>query len=182
MGKGTTLVHCDRTDIGRRRSNNQDAKAVLPPSSAQQFNARGWLFLVADGMGAHAAGEKASAIAAEQVPLFYEKAGQLSPPLTLRHSIEQANAEINRQGESAAEFKGMGTTCTTLVILPRGALIGHIGDSRAYRIRGKTVDQLSKDHSLVWELETAGGLTRRGRSRLRMAMSFCSAATASLDK
>jgi len=160
VGKGTTLVHCDRTDIGRRRSNNQDAKAVLPPSSAQQFNARGWLFLVADGMGAHAAGEKASAIAAEQVPLFYEKAGQLSPPLTLRHSIEQANAEINRQGESAAEFKGMGTTCTTLVILPRGALIGHIGDSRAYRIRGKTVDQLSKDHSLVWELETAGGLTR----------------------
>jgi hypothetical protein len=69
------------------------------------------------------------------------------------------NAEINAKGESAAEFKGMGTTCTVLVVLPRGALVGHIGDSRAYRIRSGKIEQLSRDHSLVWELES-GGLTR----------------------
>ena len=160
MGKGTTLVHCDRTDIGRRRLKNQDSKAVLPPSSPQQYRTRGWLFLVADGMGAHAAGEMASAIAAERVPLLYEKDTQRSPPLKLRHSIEHVNTEINAQGESASECKGMGTTCTVLAILPRGALVGHIGDSRVYRIRGRTVEQLSRDHSLVWELETAGGMTR----------------------
>lgn len=160
MGKGTSLIYCDRTDIGRRRSNNQDSKAVLPPSGAQQYRTRGWLFIVADGMGAHAAGEEASRIAAERVPLVYEKLSGRSPPLALRRSIEQTNAEINAKGESAAEFKGMGTTCTSLVLMPRGALVGHIGDSRAYRIRGTSIEQLSRDHSLVWELESSGGLTR----------------------
>jgi protein phosphatase len=66
---GSTLDYCDRTDIGRRRSNNQDSKAVLEPWSRDVYKLRGWLFVVADGMGAHAAGEMASAIAAEQVPL-----------------------------------------------------------------------------------------------------------------
>ena len=127
MGKGTSLIYSDRTDIGRRRSNNQDSKAVLPPSSPQQYRSRGWLFLVADGMGAHAAGEEASRIASERVPLAYEKASGRSPPLALRRSIEQTNAEINAKGEGAAEFKGMGTTCTALVVLPRGALVGQIG-------------------------------------------------------
>jgi protein phosphatase len=160
VGKGTSLLFSDRTDVGRRRASNQDSKSVVPPSSPQQYRARGWLFLVADGMGAHAAGEMASGIAAERVPLVYEKAAQRSPPLALRQSIEQTNAEINAKGESAAEFRGMGTTCTALVLVPRGALVGHIGDSRAYRVRGRTIEQLSRDHSLVWELESAGGMSR----------------------
>ena len=102
----------------------------------------------------------ASGIAAERVPLVYEKSAQRSPPLALRRSIEQTNAEINTKGESAAEYRGMGTTCTALVLVPRGALVGHIGDSRAYRVRGRTIEQLSRDHSLVWELEANGGMSR----------------------
>ena len=160
MGKGSSLTYCDRSDIGRRRSNNQDSRTVLPPSSPQQYRTRGWMFLVADGMGAHAAGELASAIAAERVPLVYEKTAQRSPPLALRRSIEQINGEINSKGESSPEFKGMGTTCSVLVLLPRGAILGHIGDSRIYRVRNGTIDQLSRDHSLVWELESAGGMSR----------------------
>jgi protein phosphatase len=160
VGKGTSLIYSDRTDVGRRRANNQDSKSVLPPSSPQQYQSRGWMFLVADGMGAHAAGEMASGIAAERVPLVYEKSAQHSPPLALRRSLEQTNAEINAKGESAAEFRGMGTTCTVLVLVPRGALVGHVGDSRAYRVRGRTIEQLSRDHSLVWELESAGGMSR----------------------
>jgi len=160
VGKGTSLIYSDRTDVGRRRANNQDSKSVLPPSSPQQYRTRGWMFLVADGMGAHAAGEMASGIAAERVPLVYEKSAQHSPPLALRRSLEQTNAEINAKGESAAEYRGMGTTCTVLVLVPRGALVGHIGDSRAYRVRGRTIEQLSRDHSLVWELESAGGMSR----------------------
>ena len=159
MGKVTSLVYCDRTDIGRRRSSNQDAKAVLP-ASPQQFRDRGWLFIVADGMGAHAAGELASAIATDRVPKIYEQRSEYSPPLALRRSLEQVNGEINAKGESGLEFKGMGTTCTTLVLLPHGAIVGHIGDSRCYRIRGRTIEQLSRDHSLVWELESAGGMSR----------------------
>ena len=159
MGKVTSLVFSDRTDIGRRRASNQDAKAVLP-ANPQQFRSRGWFFMVADGMGAHAAGELASTMAADRVPKIYEQRSQFSPPLALRLSLEQVNAEINTKGESGFEFKGMGTTCTTLVLLPRGAILGHIGDSRCYRIRGGTIEQLSRDHSLVWELESAGGMSR----------------------
>jgi len=160
VGKGTSLIYSDRTDVGRRRASNQDSKSVVPPAGPQQYRTRGWVFLVADGMGAHAAGEMASGIAAERVPLAYEKAAQHSPPLALRRSIEQTNGEINAKGESAAEYRGMGTTCTALVLLPRGALVGHIGDSRVYRVRGRTIEQLSRDHSLVWELELAGGMSR----------------------
>lgn len=155
MGKGTSLVHCDRTDVGRKRATNQDSLASLPPSSPAQYRQRGWLFLVADGMGAHAAGERASAIAAERVPLLYAKSAPRSPPLALRRSIEAVNEEIHSSGESTPGLKGMGTTCTALVILPRGALVGHVGDSRCYRVRGGSVEQLTRDHSLVWELEAS---------------------------
>lgn len=155
MGKGNSLVHSERTDVGRKRSSNQDSLASLPPSSPAQYRQRGWLFLVADGMGAHAAGERASGIAAERVPLLYSKAAGRSPPLALRRSLELANQEIHASGESTPAYHGMGTTCTALVILPRGVLVGHVGDSRAYRIRGTTIEQLSRDHSLVWEMEAA---------------------------
>ena len=173
MGKGLSLVYCDRTDIGRKRSNNQDSKAVLPPSGPQQYRTRGWLFLVADGMGAHAAGEMASAIAAERVPLVYEKTAQRSPPLALRHSMDQVNGEINAKGQGDPELKGMGTTCTVLALLPRGALVGHIGDSRAYRLRSGTIEQLTRDHSLVWELESAGApdaAARHGKNIITRSM------------
>ncbi len=159
MGKLTSLLYSDRTDIGRRRSNNQDSKAVLP-ATPQEYRGRGWLFVVADGMGAHAAGELASAIAAERLPKLYGQRADFSPPLALKQSLERVNAEIHAKGESGFEFRGMGTTCTALVLLPRGALVGHVGDSRCYRVRGKTIEQLSRDHSLVWELETAGGMSR----------------------
>ncbi|MGI9176691.1 MAG: PP2C family protein-serine/threonine phosphatase [Pirellulales bacterium] len=153
MGSGTSLDYCELTDIGRRRANNQDSKVVLAPLSGEQFRRRGWLFIVADGMGAHAAGEKASALAVEHVPLAYEKLAPRSPPLALKSSIEHANAEIYARGENAIDLMGMGTTCTTLALMPRGALVGHVGDSRAYRIRGDTIEQWSRDHSLAWEME-----------------------------
>jgi protein phosphatase len=153
----TSLEHCELTDVGRRRANNQDSKAVLKPWSREQYRRRGWLFLVADGMGAHAAGETASAMASELVPLAYEKKASHSPPLALHESIEHANAEIHTRGESAADLKGMGTTCTVLAIVPRGAIVGHVGDSRAYRVRGRTIEQLTRDHSLAWEMEAARG-------------------------
>jgi serine/threonine protein phosphatase PrpC len=148
-----SLEYCEHTDIGRRRANNQDAKAVLVPWSREQYRRRGWLFVVADGMGAHAAGEMASAIAAEQVPLAYEKLAARSPPLALHSSIRQANAEIHARGQSSPDLKGMGTTCTALALVPRGALVGHVGDSRAYRVRRGRIEQLTCDHSLAWELE-----------------------------
>lgn len=153
MGSGKSLEYCDLTDVGRRRSNNQDSKAVLDAWSPEQYRSRGWLFLVADGMGAHAAGEMASDIAAKSVPLIYEKLAVRSPPLALRTSIQQANEEIHARGESAFDLRGMGTTCTAIVIGQRGVLVGHVGDSRAYRVRDGRIEQLTFDHSLAWEVE-----------------------------
>lgn len=157
MAAVTSLEFCEVSDVGRRRANNQDSKAVLRPCTREQYRRRGWLFLVADGMGAHAAGEMASGMASELVPLAYEKKASLSPPLALLESIEHANTEIHARGESAADLKGMGTTCTVLALVPRGVIVGHVGDSRAYRVRGRTIEQLTRDHSLAWEMEAARG-------------------------
>ncbi|MFM7109382.1 MAG: PP2C family protein-serine/threonine phosphatase [Planctomycetaceae bacterium] len=157
MGSQSSLDHHDVTHVGLRRSNNQDAKGVVVPWNREQYRRRGWLFIVADGMGAHAAGEMASALAVQEVTGAYEKLAARSPPLALRTSIEDANAKIFARGETSPDLKGMGTTCTALVIVPRGALVGHVGDSRAYRVRGGTIEQLSRDHSLVWDLEEQAG-------------------------
>jgi len=155
VGSEPSLEYCELSDIGRRRANNQDASAVMAAESGVEYRRRGWLFLVADGMGAHAAGERASELASEQVPLAYEKKAAYSPPYALKSSIRHANTEIHSRGESSPDLKGMGTTCSVLVIVPRGALVGHVGDSRVYRIRNHSIVQLSRDHSLAWEVEAA---------------------------
>ena len=102
-------------------------------------------------MGAHAAGEEASGMAVERVPRLYQQLIHNTPPDALQRAMRQANAEIFDKGETNPEFKGMGTTCSTLALLPRGVLIGHVGDSRVYRIRGHRIEQLTRDHSLAWE-------------------------------
>jgi len=157
VGSGSSLRHHELSHVGLRRANNQDARGVVEPWSREQYRRRGWLFVVADGMGAHAAGEEASALAVQEVTATYEKLAARSPPLALRTSIEDANAKIHARGESSPDLKGMGTTCTALAILPRGALVGHVGDSRAYRVRRGMIEQLSRDHSLAWDLEAQGG-------------------------
>ncbi len=157
MGSGSSLEHHDLSHVGLRRANNQDSRGVVEPGSREQYRRRGWLFVVADGMGAHAAGETASALAVQEVTAGYEKIAARSPPVALRASIVDANAKIHMRGETSPDLKGMGTTCTALALLPRGALVGHVGDSRAYRVRGGRIEQLSRDHSLVWELEARAG-------------------------
>jgi serine/threonine protein phosphatase PrpC len=157
VGTATTLVVAEATDVGRRRSNNQDSHAILAADGPQAFRNTGWLLLVADGMGAHAAGELASAMAAKIVPERYAGEAQPSPPLALGRSMRQANSEIHARGERDTEHRGMGTTCSVLVLLSRGAIIGHVGDSRVYRIRSSTIEQLSRDHSLKWEIEANSG-------------------------
>ncbi|NLZ01404.1 MAG: serine/threonine-protein phosphatase [Pirellulaceae bacterium] len=133
--------------------------AVALAASQERFDSRGHLFMVADGMGAHAAGELASKLATDVVPLTYHKLVDLSPPEALKEAVLQANRYINGRGEADLEFRGMGTTVDTLVILPQGALIAHVGDSRVYRLREECLEQLTFDHSLVWEMRAAGHLS-----------------------
>lgn len=146
------------TDVGMRRSNNQDSHAVVKADTRERFVQRGHLFVVADGMGAHAAGELASRIAADQIPLYYLRSGSGDPIAALRSAVQQANTDIYQRGQQNQDFHNMGTTASTLVILPEGAVVAHVGDSRIYRIRRGKLEQLTFDHSLVWEMRAAGQL------------------------
>jgi len=152
------LEHAEITDIGMRRQNNQDSLAAMPAADEASWRTRGHLFMVADGMGAHAAGELASKLACDSVPHNYSKMRDIDPVAALEQAIRGANAEIHRRGQAEAGFHGMGTTCSTLLLLPEGAIIGHVGDSRVYRVRGMQLEQLTFDHSLVWELRASGQL------------------------
>ncbi|MHB8900963.1 MAG: PP2C family protein-serine/threonine phosphatase [Thermoguttaceae bacterium] len=155
------LEYASATDVGMRRANNQDSMAVAPAASQERFDARGHVFVVADGMGAHAAGELASKLATDFIPLTYNKLLDLSPPDALLEATRQANRHIHARGEADPSFRGMGTTVDTLIILPQGALVGHVGDSRVYRLRDECLEQLTFDHSLVWEMRAAGHLPEK---------------------
>jgi protein phosphatase len=153
------LAYAALTDVGLVRSKNQDSVAVAVAGTESVWRERGHVFVVADGMGAHAAGELASKIAVDTVPLSYEKQSRRSPPDALVRAMEEANYRIYDQGQANEEYRGMGTTLSTLVLVPPGALVAHVGDSRVYRLRGNMLEQLTFDHSLVWEVCEAEGIS-----------------------
>jgi protein phosphatase len=139
-----------------RRTNNQDSHTVVLADSVETFAQRGHFFIVADGMGGHAGGEIASKQAAESIPHLYHKYRDLAPPEALLKAIQEANSDVHKRGTANLDFRDMGTTATSFVLLPQGALAGHIGDSRLYRLRGDSLRQLTFDHSVDWELRAAG--------------------------
>jgi protein phosphatase len=157
------IEHASLTDVGIRRSHNQDAHAALLASDAQQWEKRGHVFLVADGMGAHAVGELASELAAGIIPHAYHKySDEEDSGQALRKAFVEANGSIHARGQQNREFAGMGTTASALLIRPEGAWIAHVGDSRVYRIRRGHIEQLSYDHSLAWELARRKGVQPDG--------------------
>lgn len=146
------IEHASLTDVGVRRALNEDNLAVLLASDEEKWRSQGHLFLVADGMGGHAVGELASELAAANVPHTYHKHAALGPGPALRRAFQEANATIFARGQQTPEFKEMGTTATALLLRPDGAWVGHVGDSRAYRIRAGVIEQLTFDHSHVWDI------------------------------
>lgn len=152
------LVQCESgTDVGLRRKNNEDSHCVHLCHDETEWARAGHLLMVADGMGGHAVGELASRLAVETVPHSFLKSPPGDPRRLLHDSIIAANQAIHDRGTQNLDFHHMGTTCSVLVLTPRGAVIGHVGDSRVYRIRRDRIDQLTFDHSLQWELERQHG-------------------------
>ena len=139
-----------RTDIGRVRSQNEDA--------AWADDARG-LYAVADGMGGHLAGEVASRMAIDAVQRMARAHGR-ADTLALREMMRRANDEIARHAQQHPECAGMGTTLSVLWRGGRYMYIAHVGDSRIYRLRGGALEQITQDHSLVEELVRARIITR----------------------
>lgn len=152
MNWDDVIVDAAATDTGMRRAKNEDSWAVVKATSPEVFKSRGHLFMVADGMGAHAVGEMASKLACDYIPHTYHKAKGVVPADALTKAYQDVGAQIFNKASANPDFHRMGTTCSTLVLLPAGALIAHVGDSRVYRVRQGRIDQLSFDHSMVWEL------------------------------
>ncbi len=146
------IVDAAATDTGMRRANNQDSHTVVRSSKLEGWRQRGHLFMVADGMGAHAVGELASKLACDNIPHNYTKAKNAKPSEAIAKAYKEVCGLIHGKATANRDFAGMGTTCSTLLLLPEGALIAHVGDSRVYRVRNGRIDQLSFDHSLAWEL------------------------------
>jgi len=134
------------TDVGRQRHTNEDSLVIAPP-----------FFAVADGMGGAKAGEVASRLAVEA---FTEAQGSdESPEAQLVRILRDANKRIYELAVSDDSRRGMGTTLTAVKVHGHDVSIGHVGDSRAYRLREGELEQLTKDHSLVAELERTGQIT-----------------------
>jgi serine/threonine protein phosphatase PrpC len=142
-----------RSVVGLVRQGNEDSGFV----SAQ-------LIAVADGMGGHAAGEVASRIAVEVLQsltpsLTSEEIDEDSVEDLLMHSLHSIDLEISVVTEEENEKRGMGTTLTALLIRDKFISLLHVGDSRCYRLRGNTLEQLSNDHTVIQELLDQGAIT-----------------------
>jgi PPM family protein phosphatase len=136
-----------RTDAGRVRRRNEDSFVLDPP-----------LFAVADGMGGAQAGEVASRLAAGAFREYHD-AYRLEPAERVEAIIQEANRRIYERARTDSEASGMGTTVTAAILTNGRVSIGHVGDSRAYRIRNGELEQLTEDHSLVADLMRSGRLT-----------------------
>ena len=147
------------SDVGFRRGNNEDAYTVHVCAEPDTWQRRGHVFMVADGMGGHAVGELASKMAVDTLPQSFLKHGNPRIAESLRESIVETNRTIFRRGEQNSGLERMGTTCSVLVLSAEGAIVGHVGDSRVYRVRNNRIDQLSFDHSLHWELARSGRMS-----------------------
>ena len=150
--------HAGASDVGRKRTHNEDAFLLLPEES---------LYCVADGMGGHASGEVAARIAVEQMAEFFRLTGRdedatwpykLDPSRTydenrLVTGVRLSNLRIHERARTDERLHGMGTTIVAVTFPREGnaALVGHVGDSRAYLWRRNELRQLTEDHSLLAE-------------------------------
>jgi serine/threonine protein phosphatase PrpC len=150
------LKHSARSDVGMIRSGNED-------NYDSDVNANRGLFIVADGMGGHAAGEVASLMAVQTVMQELTELREIDDgagaATRLSEALRTANRNIHERTLAESDKQGMGTTASVLVIDEKRYLIGQIGDSRVYLLRDGALHQLTKDHSYVQEQVDAGFLT-----------------------
>lgn len=143
------------TDVGRQRGHNEDSFLNAPELG---------LFVVCDGMGGHSSGEVASQMAVDTLRervsgLDPERLSPAEASARLRGAIEEANRRVHAAGSANSERAGMGTTCTAILRCGSKAVLGHVGDSRAYLQRDGQVHLLSNDHTFVAEALRQGIIT-----------------------
>jgi protein phosphatase len=140
------------TDVGRRRSGNEDSYASWAAEDDAAAHAADHLLVVCDGMGGSNAGEVASRMAADTVVREFVAAPADDTATALAHAVQAANQQIWEHSRSQQDLNGMGTTCTAVALKGDQVLVAHVGDSRAYLVRAHRARQITADHSLVAQL------------------------------
>ncbi len=159
-GNVRTIVFAGSSHAGMVRKDNQDSYGKFPEGSLDLTAPKGQLFIVADGMGGHQAGQKASEMAVHHLADAYFASQETDILSALKAGFGKANEQIFRCSLEHPQYRGMGTTCTALVLKGSRGFIGHVGDSRIYRIGKRKIQQLTKDHSKVAEMVRRGILSK----------------------
>ena len=154
----TSVLYSGKSEAGRVRAINQDSFFV------GKVGRRGFLAIVADGMGGHKTGEVASQKAIEVIRRELSQARH-QPPTAMARAVQSANLEIFEYADGDTEHQGMGTTLTVIYIDDQVGLVGHIGDSRAYLLRDGEMRSLTHDHSWVADQVRQGLLTEEDAKR-----------------
>lgn len=149
------------TDIGRKRQLNQDYVF----SSAKPMGNMPNLFIVADGMGGHNAGDYASKCTVETVVGEIRNSFEKNPTIIVKKAIETANSKIRELAAADENLFGMGTTLVVATVIGKYLQVANVGDSRLYLVGKQGIRQITRDHSLVEEMIRLGGLSREDARR-----------------
>jgi len=149
------------TDVGCQRDNNEDRCLYWEPESDEQFERKGRLAMVADGMGGHEGGQEASRIAVQTVEAIYAQPSDSTPQALLVAGFATAHERIQQYARKNPALQGMGTTATAIALLRDQLYYAHIGDSRLYLLRDGKISRLTHDHSYVGRLVESGVLSLR---------------------
>lgn len=147
------------SDVGCQRQNNEDHYSYWEPSGDVEFERKGRLLIVADGMGGHEGGQEASHLAVEAIQETYAAIPDEDRQSALAAGFHQAHTRIADHASQHPELRGMGTTATAAVILGDHLYFAHIGDSRLYLLRSGMISRLTHDHSYVARLVENGTIT-----------------------
>jgi len=147
------------TDVGLARERNEDRCGAFTPEEPATLAERGRLFVVVDGMGGHAGGDVAAEITVQALPASYLQGEWHGADETLRRAFVAANAAIERRAAAEPANHGMGAAAVAAAVIGEGAFVAHMGDCRAYLIRGGQTTRLTSDHTWVEERVAAGQLT-----------------------
>lgn len=141
------------SEAGPHRETNEDSLGAFEPEAMPGVERRGYLYVVADGMGGHLAGEVASATAVSTLrDEYYAAGGHSRVEPALRRAVQAANLRVHTLGQQHAEYRSMGTTLTSVALVGDCGYIAHVGDSRAYHWRAGQLRLLTSDHSQAAEL------------------------------
>jgi protein phosphatase len=144
------------SDVGCHRENNEDRYSYWEPADDAQFQSKGRLAIIADGMGGYEGGQEASRLAVETIEEVYGDTPDSEPQALLVTAFQEAHQRILREADERTALQGMGTTCTAIALLGPHLYYAHVGDSRLYLVRNGSISRLTHDHSYVSRLVKHG--------------------------